>query len=522
MNQNNLIKILKIIIASLLAAMLFLTTRYGLGLSPDSIAYIKGADGLLTGNGTSYMSVQWPPLYSFMLAIFNSIGNHDILLGGRILHALLIAANFILINILFNKYLNINKWIAILLAFIVSLHEVLIYVEFYSWSEPLVISLILINFLLIEKYLNHQDKNTVPIEIGLIILATLSVSTRYIGINVAFINAVIVFLFARNTQLPNRMIRAVIQIAIPVLVIYPWLAWHSSIDDNNTTQRKIQFHPISLEKILDGLKNTGKWLHPYSSRFKELVPEPLLYFTGLVILTIIIYTLLVTINKIFRFHQANKDGCQIDNIKSSLIGFVALFITFYLSFLIASISFIDSKLSLDNRFLAPIFIPVIILVLGVFSEIKKTIIRNLLYCFFIILMAFSYFNLRSVLLISYFDGIEINSRSNINKSIYKTIKNYSSKCQIYSDLPWNIGLYFDKKVLWLPSQILFGTGLINQTYKYEIQQLANNADLIVIENKNDYLVNEINSLHAFKKIYNNDDGIIWINENINISICHSK
>lgn len=522
MNQNNLLKILSIITASLLATTLFLTTRYGLGLSPDSIAYIKGADGLLTGNGTSYMSVQWPPLYPFMLAIFSSMGSHDILLGGRILHALLIAMNFILINTLFNKYLTINKWFAFLLAFLVSLHEVLIYVEFYSWSEPLVISIILINFLLIEKYLNRQGKNIKLIEIGLILFATLSVSTRYIGINVAFINAIVVFLFIGKIEPVNRLLRASMQILIPFAIIYPWLAWHSAIDDNSTTQRSVQYHLISLEKIVYGLKNTGKWLHPYSSKFKEFLPEWLLYITGLLILIITIYIIIIAANKILHSHQANKENHQVKNNKLLLIGTVGLFVIFYLLFLIATISFIDSKLSLDNRFLAPIFVPVIILILGANSQIQSTIIRNTMYCIFAISMAFSYFNLRSVLLVSYFDGIEINSRSNINKAIYKKIKGYSSTCQIYSDLPWNISLYFDTKVLWLPSQTFFGTGLTNQTYKQEIEQLTHKADLIVIENKDDALANEINSLSEFKKIYNQNDGIIWMNQNVHLSTCHSK
>ena len=77
-----------------LFAMLFTATRYGLGLSPDSTAYVKAADGLLKGYGWAFASVQWPPLYSLVLAIFGFPFGGNVFFGARLLHALLIAINF--------------------------------------------------------------------------------------------------------------------------------------------------------------------------------------------------------------------------------------------------------------------------------------------------------------------------------------------------------------------------------------------------------------------------------------------
>jgi hypothetical protein len=190
-----------------------------------------------------------------------------------------------------------------------------------------------------------------------------------------------------------------------------------------------------------------------------------------------------------------------------------------MAFLIFSISFVDRKLLLDNRFLAPIFIPVILLLLGLISLITKPILRYACFGLFLIVMAFSYINLRSWLLISYFDGIEINSRVNINKPIYKKIKTYSTQCQVYSDQPWNMSLYFDKKVRWLPTEILFGTGLINQTYRSEIKSLSEKTNLIVVENKEDPIVNEIDTLVGLERIYDAKDGIVWKNNSIEFTVC---
>lgn len=281
---TNLIpKLIQISAAGALAAMLFFATRYGLGLSPDSVAYIKGAEGLLTGKGADYMSVQWPPLYPLMLALFSYVGNHDLSLGARLLNALLIGLNFWLINQLLIKYVRVNRWVAYLMAFAISLHEVLVYVEFYAWSEPIVIATILINLIIIEKYINCKNKNKELIESGLIIFATLSVYTRYIGVNVALINAVVVLLFIGQVNIFTRLWRTAVQVIIPLVIIYPWLAWHSAIDDNNATQRGLQFHPISMEKIINGFINIGKWLYPSSSKFDGLVPPMLLLITGLIV-----------------------------------------------------------------------------------------------------------------------------------------------------------------------------------------------------------------------------------------------
>lgn len=522
---TNLIPTLMQISAAIaLGAMLFFATRYGLGLSPDSVAYIKGAEGLLTGKGTDYMSVQWPPLYPLMLALFNYVGNHDLLLGARLLNASLIGLNFWLITQLLIRYININRWMACLMAFAISLHEVLVYVEFYAWSEPLVIATILINLIIIEKYINCEDKNKALLEGGLILFATLSVYTRYIGVNVALINAVVVLLFIGQVNIFSRMWRAAVQVIIPLVIIYPWLAWHTAVDDNNATQRGLQFHPISTEKIINGFINIGKWLYPSSSKIDGFAPPLLLLITGLIVVLLVIFTVIYAgIKLVVAFKERNqicKIKIKIKNKNIMLFGVIGLFIILYVGFLIFSISFVDRKLLLDNRFLAPVFIPVILLLLGLISLISKLIVRYTLFGLFVIVMAFSYINLRSWLLISYFDGIEINSRININKSIYKKIKTFSTQCQFYSDQPWTISLYFDKKVRWLPTEILFGTGLINKKYQSEIESLKENTNLVMVENKEDPIISKIDALAGLERIYDDKDGIVWKNNNIDFSVCN--
>lgn len=514
MKRSQILTFFQISLASVLAMMLFFTTRYGLGLSPDSIAYLKGAEGLIMGRGTEYMSVQWPPLYPTMLAIIGKIVNKDLMLGARLLNTALFAINYLLIANLIINYIKLNKIAAYILAFLISLHEVLIFVGFYAWSETLVITAILADLIIIEKYINRKSKKIELIEILLILCATVAVFTRYIGVIVGVLNAIVVVANVDIKNISKRFAKGFIQAIIPITLIIPWLKWHKAIDDNNATERGIQLHLIDINKITDGFINIGRWLYPSSSKYEGLVPTELIFITGLIVVTMVLIQAVRVIILIIKSIYKKDEKLLIVNKRKNLFGIVGIFILLYILFLITTISFVDRKLLLDNRFLAPIFIPIIVFILGCISTLKKINLRLMLYLAFTAVMLFSYMNLRSWLLINYFDGVELNSRSYINKKIYKNLHQYSKSCQIYSDQPWNMALYFEPKVRWLPTKILFGTGLDNKTYKEEIASLKRTADLIVVENINDPIMNDIDELKEFNKIYDEKDGVIWKKNNL--------
>src|SRR5687767_13052410 len=73
-------------------------TRWGVGITPDSIAYIAGARSVLSGDGFAMPGAEpapithFPPFYSFILAAIGVIGP-DPLTVARWLGALVFAAN---------------------------------------------------------------------------------------------------------------------------------------------------------------------------------------------------------------------------------------------------------------------------------------------------------------------------------------------------------------------------------------------------------------------------------------------
>jgi hypothetical protein len=88
------------------ATALLFSTRWGIGLSPDSVVYIASARNLLSGYGLSIsfttgeflLLTHYPPLFSAGLAGLGLVGI-DPLDGARWLNALIFGANITLLGI---------------------------------------------------------------------------------------------------------------------------------------------------------------------------------------------------------------------------------------------------------------------------------------------------------------------------------------------------------------------------------------------------------------------------------------
>lgn len=86
---------LTLVLLALVGAILILlsTSRYGAGLSPDSVGYIGTARNLITGAGfISYggsPTVEWPPLYPALLALVGGTFETDPLLLANVVNALI-------------------------------------------------------------------------------------------------------------------------------------------------------------------------------------------------------------------------------------------------------------------------------------------------------------------------------------------------------------------------------------------------------------------------------------------------
>jgi 4-amino-4-deoxy-L-arabinose transferase-like glycosyltransferase len=494
------------------------TTPLGLGLSPDSISYLKGSIGLVSGQGLTYVSAQWPPLYPVLVALFTT-PNGDVILGARLVNGLFYAGNLVVLAELVRRTTKHNVSLAVVLAGLICIQIPMTYVHFYAWSEPCLLFCILTNLLLLSEL--RTSKSPSFIQIALIAVASLAFLTRFAGIIVAATNCVMVFVLVTDRSMWVRGLRAAVQLLIPILIFLPWTS-HQGISDGAATARMIAFHPISLETTSRGFMTVGRWLNPLSSPGYEqpfsLAPVLLGVFVLSSVLAILIWALLriiatlrgrlnLTSNNIFS-HQEN-----VIVVSSALLSLT------YVFFLIGALSFVDNKVALDNRILVLMYPSVMLCAIGLIYKIKIKPARYAMLLTMMLAMATALPSLKSWLLLSRYGGIEMNSRSVSNSPLQLFVKSCTKTLQVYADNPWNFDLHFNKKVLWLPAQTLYNSGRLNSNYGDEVKAFQANAEMVVIENGNADIIKELNRNAEFVPIRTNSDGLVWLKRNVTQPAC---
>jgi hypothetical protein len=146
--------LLTVLLAVTVAGTLIATSRYGMGLTPDSVRYLHGADSLAHGHGYTAGGdaiTDFPPGYSFLLSLLERVGfdgldaarllsvvcfvttvalgyvllrrhvqNHDVLIGGTVL----IACSAVLLQI-YDKALSEHAFLVVLLLFVLAAETLL-------------------------------------------------------------------------------------------------------------------------------------------------------------------------------------------------------------------------------------------------------------------------------------------------------------------------------------------------------------------------------------------------------------
>lgn len=321
------------------------TTPYGPGISPDSIVYLSTARNILAGNGfftEDRPMTHYPPAYPLLLAASRLAGS-DALQSARWLHAVLFAINAVLIGIL--AYVSARKnLIAAISAVILFLsHESMLDIHTMAWSEPLFITFSLAAVIVLVFYLS-KPRFMMLIATG--IFLGLALSTRYVGITLLPPMMLGIFLFA------DRPRKAKIQDSLILLLTgaAPLMAWliRNFIVADTAANRKFLFHPITLPEI-EMLFNTL-----YDFWF------PLNISNGAKIAVVLSACILVM--GIFK-RVRNKP----ENAAQTIL---IVFCITYLVFLFFSISFIDAATPLDGRILSPVYVFGTILVISLFQSMS--------------------------------------------------------------------------------------------------------------------------------------------------------
>ena len=331
-------KLVFIFLALLGVTIVFLSTsRYGAGLSPDSIGYIGSARNIIVGAGvTSYNGsplIVQPPLFPTLLAIAGGIFKTDPLTLANTVNAIIFGAIVYFGGLLFFKYLPSYPIFAFIGLLAIVTSPPLFKVSVMAWSEPLFILFVILSLLFANSYL---EKNDVISLILLSLSVSFSTLTRYIGV-VLILWGVFVIIVLRRDRLKNKIAHLSLFTFISVLPIGIWLIRNYAISSTFLGTRTSSVFTLS-QNLMFVFNDLISWYIP------NIVADhrPTLLLLG------------VTIG----FLAGNNPKKILRGIYSSRhqIGSIVLFILFYTVFLVAS-STTTSYDRIGDRLLSPIYVP---------------------------------------------------------------------------------------------------------------------------------------------------------------------
>jgi len=497
------------------ALLLWFATPRGLGLSPDSVAYLKAAQGLIQGHGFSYFSVQWPPLFSSAIYTFSLLVDHDFVRGARLLNASLYGCTFFLTAALLRCVTGhkLNWLIVYFFAAAFCLHPVITHIYFYAFSEALFLPLVLINLLTLFSQDSIKKQTPLKLSMYLSLIGCIATSTRYAGLVLLALNSTILWWAATGWSLKNKLIIAMLQIIPTAALLIKWRS-HIGIGDTETNQRPLVWHPVTFENLTDGLVNVGAWFLPVTHSSESFLIRISCMATGAIAICVLF--LLAVNSTLYRYHIAAVRSIFSRAYVSWILSILG---AGYLVFLILMRSLFDPNIVLDPRTLSPIFLPMLILLIYFCNSLANWRLRIITLSLIALIYLLPLHQMRTWLLISYFNGIELNDKSRLNSSIVQFLRGCPSNALIYADRPWDFNLEFKTMVHWLPTQHFYGSGLLDPNFQEKIRRLPKLAELIVIEDVQSTMTTAVHQMPNFTQIYSSNDGIIWQNSAVGNNYC---
>ncbi len=337
-------------------------SRYGAGLDGDATRYIIGAMNILAGNGYSYISgggeivpiTTFPPFFPLVLAGLGATGM-DLFVVARMLNTILFGVAIFLSGYLVYRYTQ-SLWTTVIASTLIAVSPTLVELFGWSMSEALFTVLMLITILGFLFYL-EQEKPWMLIMTG--ILTGLACVTRYVGLGLVAGIALSV-LFLSRLDWKQRLLRMSALSILGVAPLAAWI-WRNSRQAGTLVNRAVIFHPMRGEVARQYLEEMASWLIPMQLDLPRIRYRILLAGVVLVIGIILFYYP--------KLKQQSSGNGNNPNAYSKIPVVLFLIIISYFVVLILNSTFLDAWSGPGNpsRYLAPVFILVVILVTSLVS-----------------------------------------------------------------------------------------------------------------------------------------------------------
>jgi hypothetical protein len=325
------------------------TSRYGAGLSPDSVGYIGTARNLIRGAGfTNYdgaPTVIWPPLYPALPALTGGITRIDPLKLANLVNALIFGLIVFASGTLTYNHFKTFPPLALAGALAVLASTALFGVAVMAWSEPLFILFVILSLLSIETYLVKQDLRSLMI---LAVWVAGACLTRYIGVALILWGGVIVLVTAHHS-LKKHLFHLAVFALIAALPLGVWLVRNYTISHTLFGDRAASAYTFA-DNLRLAFKKVLQWYLP--AVISGHRPWLILFGLGMLILA----------------GLSLRYGWQAWKARLWPAGPLFLFTIIYASFLLISSTITATDL-IDHRLLSPLVVP---LTLILFTIVQAT------------------------------------------------------------------------------------------------------------------------------------------------------
>jgi len=449
------------------AALILISTRWGVGASPDSVVYLGTARNVVAGRGLTvpYGSevdrplTFYPPLYPAVLAGLG-LAAGDPVAAARWLAAGLFCANVLLAGLLAG-WRGAAPWQPLAAAGLLLTAPTMVGLHSMAWSEPLFLGLGFGGLLLLARTLEQGDWAALVLAGAALGLALL---TRYAGLAFVGAGCLALVLFS-DEPWRARLVRAGVLGGIAVAPLLAWTARNQALA-GTATDRALAFHPIGLVHARQALDTLASWLLlPPDNGLWVKAGVPLALAGGVAALA---------------FWQARQPvramTARAARMWTPLDKVLGLFILVYAAFLAASITLVDANTPLDARILSPVFVAGLVLAVRlVGAGVARFATARSAAVMMIALAAFgglSLWQAAGVVRQSYHNGIGFNSANWRSSPTLAWLRRLPEETIVYANAPEPVYLHTERNALRLPRQFDTVAQTANAEYPAELALLA--------------------------------------------------
>lgn len=313
------------------AGLLMLINHRGMGLSIDSVFYLRAA--AFEPGAFALLSPRFAPLYSLTIALLSNIFSLGWYSTARYMNILFFGVSVTLFASEVLRYTGKISYASLSALMLIGMAE-FIHVNSMLWSEGFFIFLLGIWLFFIIRYASGDGR--VRFLVFAAFVAALASVVRYAGLSIIATSLIIIHLYSPRAK------RVSYSVLFSFISVPPILAYiiSNSLLYGSLAGRRFELQPGALERILAGVDPVFNWF-----LIVDALPTLLRIAAFLLLSSGVIISLLLM----------NKKKKVLPELKKGALVYISLiFAIIYISMLFATVIFFDSHTLFDYRILSPL------------------------------------------------------------------------------------------------------------------------------------------------------------------------